>query len=135
MAHWEKRWTESPVRAVELRRLTLAPLTPDAVTEIAANRLGDHPDRVRALATWLHRQTLGNPLHVDELLSALIREDALIAPDAVEAAWRWHPGAIVSENLAALLARHLQHLPAATRTALTLGAHLGTRSRWTIWLS
>ena len=91
---------------VDLRRLTLAPLTPDAVTEIAANRLGDHPDRVRALATWLHRQTLGNPLHVDELLSTLIREDALIAPDAVEAAWRWHPGAIVSENLAALLARH-----------------------------
>ena len=112
---------------IDLRRLTLAPLTPDAVTEMTANRLGHHPDRVRALATWLHRQTLGNPLHVDELLSTLIREDALIAPDAVEAAWRWHPGAIVSENLAALFAGHLQQLPAATRIALTLGAHLGAR--------
>ena len=112
---------------VDLRRLTLAPLTLDAVSEIAANRLGDHPDRVRVLAAWLHRQTLGNPLHLDALLSALIRENALIAPDEAQATWRWHPGAIVSDDLAALLARHLEHLPAPTRAALTLGAHLGTR--------
>ena len=113
---------------VELHRMALTPLSVDAVAEVAARSLGDHPARTQALAEWLHRQTGGNPLHTGELLATLIREDALTAPDETPgASWRWNPaGAALSDDLAALLARHLHSLTPATQSALTAGAHLGT---------
>jgi predicted ATPase/DNA-binding CsgD family transcriptional regulator len=111
----------------EFHRLALAPLPVDSVAALAAERLDDDPAHTQALAGWLHRQTGGNPLHVAELLSALIRQGALTPPgDGPGASWRWDPaGAALSDDLAALLAQHLHGLTFPLQAALATGAHLG----------
>ncbi len=60
-----------------LARVSLSRLSPAAMTTMIREIAG-HADRVERLATWLHRETAGNPLFTVEILRSLMEAGTLL---------------------------------------------------------
>jgi DNA-binding CsgD family transcriptional regulator len=101
-----------------LRRLTLAPLSAEAITELASVVVGEEPPT--ALIRWLMDRSLGNPLFALSLLQGLLDEGAdLPRPDL-----RPRP---LPQYLADRIAQRLKHLDQAELHTLELLAVAGER--------
>lgn len=101
-----------------LRRITLAPLAAEAVTELASVVVGEEPPTV--LSRWLLDRSLGNPLFALSLLQGLLDEGVdLSSPDL-------HPLPL-PQYLADRIAHLLQHLNEPELLTLELLAIAGER--------
>jgi DNA-binding CsgD family transcriptional regulator len=101
-----------------LRRITLAPLAAEAVTELASVVVGEEPPT--ALTCWLTDRSLGNPLFALSLLQGLLDEGVdLCTPEL-----RPLP---LPQYLADRIAQRLKHLDQAELYTLELLAAAGER--------
>ncbi|MBT2333036.1 AAA family ATPase [Variovorax paradoxus] len=128
---------DHPLRAGRLAEvpasvnLELGPLDEGALRELIARTLQQDAHALGPLAEVIGRKTQRNPFFTQHLLG-LLAEDGLLAYHAEAAAWRWnleriaaHPGV---DNVAELLARRFEQLPAPAQSALRLLACLGHRA-------
>jgi DNA-binding CsgD family transcriptional regulator len=101
-----------------LRRITLAPLSAEAITELASVVMGEEPPT--ALTRWLVDRSMGNPLFALSLLQGLLDEGIdLSRPDL-----RPRP---LPQYLADRIAQRLKHLDQAELHTLELLAVAGER--------
>jgi DNA-binding CsgD family transcriptional regulator len=101
-----------------LRRVTLTPLSAEAITELASVVMGEEPPT--ALIRWLVDRSLGNPLFALSLLQGLLDEGVdLSCPDL-----RPRP---LPQYLADRIAQRLKHLDQAELHILELLAVAGER--------
>jgi DNA-binding CsgD family transcriptional regulator len=101
-----------------LRRITLAPLSTEAITELASVVVGEEPPT--ALIRWLMDRSLGNPLFALILLQGLLDEGVdLSCPDL-------HPHPL-PQYLADRIAQRLKHLDETELHTLALLAVAGER--------
>ncbi|MBN3834232.1 ATP-binding sensor histidine kinase [Burkholderia sp. Ac-20344] len=109
--------------------LTLAPLGAADVPRMLAGMLRDTPDRLSGLAAIVHRNTGGNPFHIQQLLRTLI-DERLLDYDATGQAWRWSSADIdarsLSENVVSLLETRMRRLPHESSMLLSLLACIGS---------
>ncbi|MBF0240739.1 MAG: serine/threonine-protein kinase PknK, partial [SAR324 cluster bacterium] len=86
-------------------------------------------DLVEQLGQLIHRKTLGNPFFVAEFLRFLHKEQ-LLRYDHEQLRWTWDTAQIearqITDNVVELLIGKISKLPAETRTALKLGACIGS---------
>jgi PAS domain S-box-containing protein len=112
-----------------VHEIILAPLAREDLGELIANALHREPERVTALTELIHEKTAGNPFFANQLISVLVEED-LITFDYGEGRWFWDLNSIrakgYTDNVADLLVRKLNRLPAETQEALQLLACLGS---------
>ncbi|WP_437799170.1 AAA family ATPase [Sorangium sp. So ce693] len=113
---------------IEPIKLTLGPLPPAAVTAIVAEAL--HADRERAepLAALIRDKTHSNPLFLGQFLRELESDGQLrFDPEARGFVWDLTrvKGAIVTDNVLALMARKVERLAPATRRALMCASCIG----------
>ncbi|MFS2055896.1 hypothetical protein ACEN8K_44770, partial [Variovorax sp. CT11-76] len=111
-------------------RIELGPLDEAALREMIAQALQQAPDEVDELARAIGHKTGRNPLFAHHLLH-LLADDGVLVYDADSASWRWslerlasHPGV---DNVAELMARRFELLPASAQAALRVMACLGHR--------
>ncbi len=116
-------------RRGELHLLSLAPLTPEAVsTLVRASGLG--PASVEALAAWLHERSSGSPFLLAEILAQL-RAEAILAPAGDgwrldPTRWlRWRATFTLPETTHDLVAWRLANLSPDTRHLLDVLAVAG----------
>lgn len=108
--------------------ITLGPLPPAAVTAIVAEAL--HADLARAepLAAVVREKTQSNPLFLGQFLRAL-KDDGWLRfdPEARRFVWDLEgvKGAMVTDNVLALMARKIERLAPATRRALMRASCIG----------
>ncbi len=110
--------------------LSLAPLELADVEGLVAATLHDEERGSAALAALLHDCTGGNPFFLRQLLQAL-HDDQLITFDPGARVWRWDLEAIrtrgLTDDVAELMVRKIQKLPAHTQEALRLAASIGNQ--------
>ncbi len=91
-----------------------------------ADSFGSSFEACDELAQLLMPRTRGNPLFVQELLSALVRERSIIR---IEGTWRWRGGALANavlpESLLAMLVGRMRELSAEAKNVLTVAACVG----------
>ncbi|MET1115216.1 MAG: AAA family ATPase [Comamonas sp.] len=120
------RQTRIPLNEVELQPLPL-----QALEKLVCVSLHDKSGHGAGLARLVWEKTRGNPLFSKQLL-AEIAEQGLLHFDARARQWRWDTPAIMalgySQNVAELVARRVQRMPAQTLHLLLLLACLGTRA-------
>ncbi|RQZ09273.1 GAF domain-containing protein [Burkholderia sp. Bp9031] len=108
--------------------LTLAPLGAAEVPHMLAAMLRDTPDRLSGLSDIVHRNTGGNPFHIQQLLRTLI-DERLLDYDAARQTWQWSSVDIdarsLSENVVSLLEIRMRRLPHESRMLLSLLACIG----------
>lgn len=120
---------------MSLHEVELQPLSLQALEKLVCSSLHDESGHGAALARLVWEKTQGNPLFSKQLL-AEIAEQGLLRFDARARQWRWDAPAIMaldySQNVAELVARRIQRMPAPTHDLLVqlacLGAHAGTRT-------
>ncbi|CAB3771396.1 hypothetical protein B7G54_35600 [Burkholderia puraquae] len=109
--------------------LTLAPLGAADVPRMLAAMLHDTPDRLSGLGDIVHRNTGGNPFHIQQLLRTLI-DERLLDYDAARRTWQWSSADIearsLSENVVSLLEIRMRRLPHESRMLLSLLACIGS---------
>jgi predicted ATPase/signal transduction histidine kinase len=112
--------------AVHTVRLEALPM--DDVVRLCADSLATDPERARALAASIMRKTGGNPLFVRCLLS-LLQVEGTVRFDAAQRAWVWDlaalEGGAAPNDLADLMARAIERLPAACRELVEQGSCIG----------
>lgn len=109
-------------------RLSLSPLSRDAVTSYVADTLGADPERARPLAELVHRHSAGVPLLVRSVLSSF-HAQSLLVHDALRGKWDWDLGRVAALPLPAravdVLVGAIERLPPTTRDALAVAASVG----------
>jgi predicted ATPase/signal transduction histidine kinase len=117
-------------RGVAATAIELAPLALADATRFVADALRRECAATEALAETVLAKTGGNPFFMRQFLQALHAE-GLIRFDAESGAFECDMTAIdaasITENVAELLARKLERLPAPTCEALKLAAAVGDR--------
>lgn len=117
-------------RGVATASVELEPLGLTDAAQFVADALRRDVSSVEPLATIVLGKTAGNPFFMRQFLQALHAE-GLIAFDRAANAFAYDidaiEGAAITENVAELLARKLERLPAPTRRALELAAAIGHR--------
>ncbi|SCF22481.1 ATP-binding protein [Micromonospora chokoriensis] len=107
-------------RRRDVVRVPLGPLPPDAVRDLLAALVGVPPgDGLVTLAS----QAVGNPLFLQELVGALVREDLLDISTRAEV--RESRTGVVPRSLAAALDDRLSFVPAGTIELMRASALLG----------
>jgi predicted ATPase/GAF domain-containing protein/DNA-binding CsgD family transcriptional regulator len=113
---------------VEFDHLALEPLGLAAVNELAAAMLRAAPAATLPLARRIQLHAQGTPFFAIELIRTLVDAGA-VTPAASPASYTWDPAAVdqlhLSDDVASLLARAIDDLPAETQHLLCLGALLG----------
>ncbi|GAX41461.1 serine/threonine protein kinase and signal transduction histidine kinase with GAF and PAS/PAC sensor [Tolypothrix sp. NIES-4075] len=116
-------------QGTELQEITLAPLTPEALSQVIAETLHRNIDTVRSLVQLVLRKTEGNPFFVNEFLRMLYGEN-LLTFDAKQLNWQWNIAQIeaqdIADNVVELLLLKLKKLPQQTRQILRLAACVGS---------
>ncbi|MBD2309328.1 PAS domain S-box protein [Chroococcidiopsis sp. FACHB-1243] len=111
-----------------LQEITLAPLTPEPLSQLIAETLHCNIDTVRSLAQLVLRKTEGNPFFISEFLRMLYSEN-LLTFDAKQLSWQWDIAQIqaqnITDNVVELLLLQLKKLPEETRQILRLAACIG----------
>jgi class 3 adenylate cyclase/tetratricopeptide (TPR) repeat protein len=108
-----------------VRRLTLGPLSPDAVQELLDALPGGSAlsDRLRAR---IHEASDGNPLYAEELLGMLVDDGRVqLGPDGTWSATPHLDEVPIPPSIGALLAARLERLPAAERVLIGPAAVVG----------
>lgn len=117
---------ENPI----VRRIGLAPLSPDHVAAFGADTLRCSVERAAPLARALHARTGGNPLFTKQLLGELV-ERAIVSFDPDLRQWRWDLDRVSSldgsSDILALVGGRLLRLSAETRVRVATLACLGSR--------
>ena len=98
---------ERAMPARDIRRLSVGPLTEEALARLSRQRTG--VDLTRPLILWLHRVSQGNPFFALEMARAVARQGARPAPGE---------HLTVSEDLEQLLGARLATLPQSAKGAL-----------------
>jgi len=115
---------------VVLREITLAPLTPEPLSQLIAETLHHNLDTVRPLTQLVLRKTEGNPFFVGEFLRMLKGEN-LLTFDADRLCWQWDIAQIeaqeIADNVVELLLSKLKKLPEETQQILRLAACAGAK--------
>jgi PAS domain S-box-containing protein len=110
--------------------LRLGALSAAVLASLLAEAMGASDDEARPLALLLHRRTGGNPLFFAQYLDAL-HDGGLLRWEPGLRRWCWNLDAVaaadVADNVADLMAKRLQRLPAPSLQALQTAAALGTR--------
>jgi predicted ATPase len=113
---------------IEPLALTLGPLPPAAVTTIVAEALHADLARVEPLAALIRDKTHANPLFIGQFLREL-EGDGLLRFDPEARGFVWDlarvKGAMVTDNVLALMARKIERLAPATRRALMCASCIG----------
>jgi PAS domain S-box-containing protein len=113
---------------VQMRELTLTPLTPEDVTGLVADALRTDPARARTLAQVVHERSLGNPFFAIQFFADLA-EDRLLAFDVTTRRWVWDVEQIrqkgFTNSVVDLMLGKLARLPAQTQEALKQFSCLG----------
>ncbi|WP_437863086.1 protein kinase domain-containing protein [Sorangium sp. So ce363] len=113
---------------IEPFKLTLGPLPPAAVTEIVAEALHADLGRAEPLAALIRDKTHSNPLFLGQFLREL-ESDGLLRFDPEARGFVWDltrvKGAMVTDNVLALMARKIERLAPATRRALMCASCIG----------
>lgn len=114
---------------VNVKTLALAPLPLKNLQQWIADSFRMSLSKVRPLANLLNQKTAGNPFFVKLFLRSLYDQHLLTFSQ--EAHWLWdldkiqqHPA---TENVITLMTYHIQQLPAATQTALSIASCIGHR--------
>ncbi|XYH93162.1 protein kinase domain-containing protein [Sorangium sp. So ce1128] len=132
---------------IEPFELTLGPLPPAAVTAIVAEALHADLGRAEPLAALIRDKTHSNPLFLGQFLREL-ESDGLLRFDPEARGFVWDlervEGAMVTDNVLALMTRKIERLAPATRRALMCASCIGAsfdlrtlativeRSPWTV---
>ncbi|UQA57237.1 protein kinase domain-containing protein [Polyangium aurulentum] len=121
---------------VPLVDINLGPLSAQATTAIVAHALDAEPQDAEPLAAVAWTKTQGNPFFLSQFLRAL-HEDGLLVFDRAAGRFTWDleqvKGAMVTDNVLALMARKVDRLAPSTRRALLLAACIGpTFDLWTL---
>lgn len=113
---------------IEPLALALGPLSPAAVTTIVAEALHADPARAEPLAAMIGEKTHANPLFIGQFLRTL-EGDGLLRFDPEARGFVWDlaraRGAMVTDNVLALMARKIERLAPATRRALMCASCIG----------
>ena len=109
------------------RRLRLAPLPVDAVTELLERMFSAEPAKTRGFAERLHRWTGGNPFFIDETIKALVEHGQLRENGGTWSGWEVEELRVPATIRDAVLARLGELSPEARRLA-DIAAVLGTRA-------
>ncbi|WP_437973682.1 AAA family ATPase [Sorangium sp. So ce295] len=113
---------------IEPFELTLGPLPPAAVTAIVAEALHADLGRAEPLAALIRDKTHSNPLFIGQFLREL-ESDGLLRFDPEARGFVWDltrvEGAMVTDNVLALMARKIERLAPATRRALMCASCIG----------
>lgn len=113
---------------VVLQEITLAPLTPEPLSQLIAETLHHNVDTVRPLTQLVSRKTEGNPFFVGEFLKLLYGEN-LLTFDADRLCWQWDIAQIeaqdITDNVVELLLLQLKNLSQETQQILRLAACIG----------
>lgn len=107
----------------------LGGLAPTELGAMVEDDLGGSVDGLTELLQFLAEKTRGNPFFVRELLSALIRENALVRGSG---GWRWSPTSArvaLPDSLLDLLVRRLHELSQGTKALLIAAACIGGGAR------
>ncbi len=116
--------------AVPLQRLTLTPLSEEDLNAWLAAGLRVTTSDSRALVRFVHSKSGGNPFFTLQILRTM-EDEGLVAFDRAERQWKWDLSVIdskeIADNVADLLSRRVQQLPASTRHFLQRAACLGAR--------
>lgn len=117
-------------KGVEIERITLEPLSDDALAELLAGVLGGEAGAVAELASVIREKTGGNPFFVGEFLDAL-RAEGDLRWDVGHRGWNWDLDAIrsrsVTDNQIELMAGRFVRLSSGTQKVLGWAACLGER--------
>ncbi|XYH99108.1 protein kinase domain-containing protein [Sorangium sp. So ce1128] len=132
---------------IEPFEVTLGPLPPAAVTAIVAEALHADLGRAEPLAALIGDKTHSNPLFLGQFLREL-ESDGLLRFDPEARGFAWDlarvKGAMVTDNVLALMTRKIERLAPATRRALMCASCIGAsfdlrtlativeRSPWTV---
>jgi predicted ATPase/class 3 adenylate cyclase len=116
-------------RGVELRALSLQPLSASAVEEWVARTLGCPVEAAREFAALVHQRTGGNPFAVGQMLT-MLHEDGALRLEPSKGHWvadlERARLAKVSENIVDLLLHRIRRLPEASSRALGVASILGS---------
>jgi predicted ATPase/GAF domain-containing protein len=110
---------------VDVNEHQLGGLEPSDLRAFVRDSLGASVDRFDDLLRFVMDKTRGNPFFVRELLSALVRERALVRDDR---GFHWNPASAriqLPDSLLDLLIRNIHSLPIETKALLTAAACFG----------
>jgi len=112
----------------QVQEIVLAPLTRDAIEQMAADSLDCDRGNAKPLALLIYEKTQGNPLFAIQFFTEL-SEERLLRFDHDMAAWNWDVSRIhakgLSDNVIDLMAVKIGRLSVATRHVLGQLACLG----------
>jgi predicted ATPase len=105
----------------QVQEIVLAPLTRDAIEQMAADSLDCDRMNAKPLALLIYEKTEGNPLFAIQFFTEL-SEEGLLRFDHDMAAWNWDVSRIhakgLSDNVIDLMAVKIGRLSVATRHVL-----------------
>jgi predicted ATPase/signal transduction histidine kinase len=117
-------------RGVSVEEVSLRPFRLDDANALVADTLRCDRTRCQPLATLIHAKTEGNPFFFVHFLS-MLHDEGLLTLDRSRGEWSWDLGRIEAkenaDNVAALMAAELEHLPEPVRRVLRIAACLGNR--------
>lgn len=115
-----------------INNITVKPLQLNHVQQLIADTLNESPDtsRIKSFSELLFNKTQGNPFFLTQLLKVLSSEN-LLTYDTFIGIWQWDIEEIQSigiadYNIAELIAKNIQKLPASTQKVLKLAACIGS---------
>ncbi|MGO4158109.1 trifunctional serine/threonine-protein kinase/ATP-binding protein/sensor histidine kinase [Cupriavidus sp. YAF13] len=118
-------------KAARVYEVALAELDVNAITTLVADTLRARRRDLQGLAALIHAKTLGNPFFVGQFLKTMV-DDRLIVRRPDDANWHFDLEGIrrrdYTDNVAGMVLRRLERLPARTRTLLGGMACLGRHS-------
>jgi PAS domain S-box-containing protein len=115
-------------RGTAVRECALLPLTLQDLVQLVGDTVPGREEQVKELAALLLSKTHGNPFFVNQLLSSLYENGAIVL-DATTGEWRWDRTELakvtVTDNVGDLMASRIGTLPERTRRVLELAACMG----------
>ena len=113
------------IHDIEVKNLNV-----ESVNNLVASLTKRSPDETLRLAQVIHRKTAGNPFFVVQFLQ-MLRQEEFIRYSYMSLQFEWgdvdklESAALVSDNVADVVAATMERLPEATRIALVVAACLG----------
>jgi predicted ATPase len=115
----------------DIVEICLRNLDEEATQSIVGDVLQAGNDAIAHISGWVHQQTMGNPLYVEELLHELCARE-MITPDADAGTWNFQPDEALQNyggctTVCEYLARRLREVSRPTLEVLKVAACMGLR--------
>jgi len=110
--------------------IVVGDLSVESVKIMLSSVTKQKPEECLALAEVVHKKTAGNPFFVTQFL-LMLRQEQFIRYSFSSYKWEWGDvdklasAALISDNVADVIAKSLQSLPEATRIAVSVASCLG----------